>query len=34
MFVGTKKTDASGRVQVDATTGQVQQESSGCSGSE
>lgn len=34
MFVGTKKTDANGQVKVDETTGQVQQESSGCASSE
>ena len=34
MFMGTLKTDASGQPMLDASTGQVVQESGGCSGSE
>ena len=34
MFIGTLKTDAGGQPMLDASTGQVVQESGGCSGSE
>jgi hypothetical protein len=31
MFVGTKKTDKQGKLKLDSATGQVMQESGGCS---